>query len=58
MGSERDVKPGDEVRRCLLAVRNIGFDGASQTMSLDQWRAIVYDLVDAIRKEELRNSTC
>lgn len=50
MGSEADQKPGDEVRRATLAVRNVGFQGG-YVVGREEWHRLVNDLIAAVRKE-------
>ena len=56
MGSEQDAKPGDDLRRKLLAVRNLGYFGA-YVVGYEAWDRIVDELVAAAKQEALRHST-
>ncbi len=56
MGSEADVRYGDAVRRAVLAVRNVGWQGGS-VVGRDAWDRLVDDLVAAVKKEPACAST-
>lgn len=56
MGSEQDAKPDDDLRRKLLAVRNCGWIGG-YIIGHGPWNRLVDELIAAVKKEALRDST-
>ncbi len=55
MGSEQDIRPDDEFRRRLLAVRNVGWQGG-YVVGIAGWYRLIDDLIDEVRREALRDS--
>lgn len=53
MGSEQDVRPDDDLRRRLLAVRNLGWRMDSD-QGVQLWDRLVDDLIAAVRADERR----